>query len=196
MSRKKQGQKIATRKDDNDYPFGTGHWAKWTNVERLAWMRNFRDKLRDKYKDKLNVSDKEIAQLNTDVAALERVVAYEQTQPEFQPGWEDQPPREKLRLKRAWLDELCASGNAAEIGYTFAVIKQHRDAMDKYERDIAAWEKDAAARRQFEARKKLALLGLAQDMDSAGDAILDRLDATNTKAIFLPPDKKFGKKGN
>ena len=31
--------------NDDGYPFETGHWAAWTNVKRMRWMQNFRDRL-------------------------------------------------------------------------------------------------------------------------------------------------------
>jgi hypothetical protein len=69
---------MATNKTDDGYPFDTGDWARWTNVKRLNWLRNFRDKLRDKYKAKFGFTDEQIAKLDADVAEMERVVAAEQ----------------------------------------------------------------------------------------------------------------------
>ena len=52
-------------------------WAKWSNQERLDWMRNFRDKIRDKYAKTFDITDAQLEQLDEDVKELERIVEQE-----------------------------------------------------------------------------------------------------------------------
>jgi hypothetical protein len=63
-------------KDNDDAEF-TRRWAKMNNEERLAWLTNFRDKLRDKYKEKFDITDEQIEQLDKDVAEMEQIVEKE-----------------------------------------------------------------------------------------------------------------------
>lgn len=68
------------KKDDDGYPFDTGHWERWTNVERLAWMKNFRDKLSangNALARKLGLTDEQVAKIAADTAEMERTVARE-----------------------------------------------------------------------------------------------------------------------
>lgn len=64
-------------KYDPKKQFSEENWIRWTNEERLAWMVNFRDQLKNKFAKKLGVSDEEIKQLDADVEAMEKVVEQE-----------------------------------------------------------------------------------------------------------------------
>ena len=62
---------------DKDDEWWCQQWEKWNNEERLAWMRNFRDKLKAKYVKTLNVSQEELDRLDEDVAEMEKIVEQE-----------------------------------------------------------------------------------------------------------------------
>jgi hypothetical protein len=69
-------------RQEDGYPFDTGDWAKWTNVKRLNWLCNFRDRLRDKgattYYKRYGLSDEQMEQMERDVDAMEKLVEKEQ----------------------------------------------------------------------------------------------------------------------
>lgn len=114
-------------RNEDGYPFGTGDWARWTNVKRLNWMRNFRDRLTkddDILGRKLGLSDTDLRQIEADTAELEKIVAREQAQ------------------------------------------------------------------------RKIALLGLENEMNAASDRLLDAIDKARQKGIYLPPNTILGKKDN
>ncbi len=70
---------MAEKKDDN-YPFGTGDWERWDNSKRLAWLKNFRDKLRQDngaMAKKFAIVEAELKQVDACVAALELAVKAE-----------------------------------------------------------------------------------------------------------------------
>jgi len=53
------------------------NWDRWTNEERLAWMLNFRYQLKRKFAKKYGISDEQMKQMDADVEALKKIVAYE-----------------------------------------------------------------------------------------------------------------------
>jgi hypothetical protein len=57
--------------------FSEANWNRWTNAQRLAWMTNFRDTLRDERTQQLDVTEKDIEQLDRDIVAMKRVVEHE-----------------------------------------------------------------------------------------------------------------------
>lgn len=70
---------MAKKKDDG-YPFETGDWAKWSNEKKLAWLKNFRDKLRQDngaMAKKFAIGETELAQMDRDVQSLEIAVKIE-----------------------------------------------------------------------------------------------------------------------
>lgn len=68
------------RKDDG-YPFDTGDWAKWANVKRLNWIRNFRDRLHEPnsrtYYKRYGLTDEQMAKIEADTETMEKLVAKE-----------------------------------------------------------------------------------------------------------------------
>ncbi|MBK8467522.1 MAG: hypothetical protein IPL32_17025 [Chloracidobacterium sp.] len=70
------------KKQDDGYPFDTGDWARWTNVKRLNWMRNFRDRLLDEgastHYFNQGLTEADMMQIIADTAAMEKVVEQEQ----------------------------------------------------------------------------------------------------------------------
>jgi hypothetical protein len=142
MSKKRQGKKAAVREDDG-YPFDTGDWEKWTNRKRLDWLVNMRDKLRDTYKQKFNISDEKIAQLSADVEEMEKIVFAEEYNAAYQTARNAASPRESARLLGLLIDDICANGyyKARRIGLTDAQIDKMREDTDKYLAEIDEWER-------------------------------------------------------
>jgi len=70
------------KKQDEGYPFDTGDWARWTNVKRLNWMRNLRDRLLKEgsstHYSKNGLTEDDMKQIVADTAAMEKVVEQEQ----------------------------------------------------------------------------------------------------------------------
>ena len=62
---------------DEDDEWFTKRWRGWSNEERLAWMVNFRDKLKAKYAKKFNISQERLDELERDVKVMEQIVAQE-----------------------------------------------------------------------------------------------------------------------
>jgi hypothetical protein len=148
LSATKKKRNDLARKDDG-YPFDTGDWAKWTNVKRLNWLRNFRDKLRDKYKTTFGVTDEQIAEMDADVAAMEKIVEVEQSNPERAAGFKDKPPEEKLVLMRDYIDTVSANDfeKARLVGWTPVQVEDMRAAWDDWERQVAEAERIKKAKR-------------------------------------------------
>lgn len=192
MSKKKQGKKAAVRQDDG-YPFDTGHWEQWSNRKRLDWMVNMRDKLRDKYKEKFNISDEKIAQLSAGVEEYERVVFGEEFNAAQIAARNAPSPRESARLLGELIFELCDNDyyKARRIGFTDERIDEMRDELDKYLGEIEAWERRQRAND---------ILGIPRQAkppaDRSGDALIaqpgttfDDIDDTALKAALAAGDE-------
>lgn len=79
LSRSVETMKKKISKDD-DYPFGTGHWEKWSTSKKLSWLTNFRDQLRKNdgaMAKKLGITSVELEKLDKDVKSLEAIALYE-----------------------------------------------------------------------------------------------------------------------
>ena len=68
------------RKQNDGYPFDTGDWARWNNLQRLKWQKNTRDQLK---KDDFRLAKKyglmdRLDQIDKDIAEMENIVAREQ----------------------------------------------------------------------------------------------------------------------
>lgn len=133
---------------DDGYPFGTGDWEKWSNKKRLDWLRNFRDKTRDKYKDKFNISDEDIAKMSADIEGLENVVLHEEFTAAQAAARKATTPRETAKMIGELIDDVCANDyyKARKIGMTDADVDKMRADADKYLREIEEWERKQTAR--------------------------------------------------
>ena len=142
MSKKKQGKKTAIRQDDG-YPFDTGDWEKWPNRRRLDWLVNLRDKLRDEYKQKYNVSDERIAELSAGVEEYEKVVFGEEFNAAQAALQKAPSPRESAKLLGELIFDLCDKDyyKARRLGFTDERIDKMRADLDKYLGEIEAWER-------------------------------------------------------
>lgn len=78
MSGRKKQKRISYNPADQ---YSRENWAAWSNVKRLKWMHNFRDRLRennDEQARSLGITTTELDQLDKDVAAMEATVISEQ----------------------------------------------------------------------------------------------------------------------
>ncbi|MFZ1701380.1 MAG: hypothetical protein WBO10_02360 [Pyrinomonadaceae bacterium] len=134
---------------DDGYPFDTGDWEKWSSRKRLDWMINFRDKSRDLYKAKLNISDDDIAKMDADVEALEKVALYDEYMAAQQAARNAKPPSESVKMMGALIDDICANDyyKAKRLGLTDAQIDKMRVDTDKYSREVEDWERRQNAKK-------------------------------------------------
>ncbi len=146
MSKKNRGKRATVRPDDG-YPFGTGDWERWTNVKRLDWMRNFRDRMADEkantYYKRFGLTDEDMQQTIADTETLEKVVLGEEYTAAHAAARNASSPRESARLLGELIDDLCANDyyKARRIGLTSEQIDKMRADTDKYLADIDAWER-------------------------------------------------------
>lgn len=128
---------------DTGYPFDTGDWDKWSNRKRLDWAVNFRDKLRDQYKETLNVSDEQIEKYTATVDLLQKIVDIEESNPEAAPDYQDRSPWEKLEMRRAWLDDLSDNDyeKARVVGWTEENVERMKSDLDKWEVELKEWKR-------------------------------------------------------
>ncbi len=133
---------------DDGYPFETGDWEKWSSKKRLDWAINLRDKSRDKFKDKLNLSDEQIAEMSEQVEALEKVYLHEQFTAAQEAARKAPTPRESAKMLGELIYDLCANDyyKAHRIGFTDTDIEKMRADADKYLADIEEWERKQNAR--------------------------------------------------
>ncbi len=187
MSKNKQAKRATVRKDDG-YPFDTGDWEKWSNKKKLDWMINLRDKLRDKYKKTLNVSDESIAQMSVDIEAMKKVVLGDKLREEFDAAQttagKASSPRETARLLGELIDDICANDyyKARCIGYTDEQIDKMRSDHDKYLGEIEQWERRENAKK---------ILGFAPPAKPPTDKTGDTLRAQPGTTFDDIDDKAF-----
>jgi len=136
-------ENTAAFREDSGYPFDTGDWEKWSNRERLDWMINLRDKLRDTYKQKFNISDDRIAELSAGVEEYEKVVFHEEYTAAQTAVRNALSPRESARLLGELIFDLCDKDyyKARRLGFTDGQIDEMRAQADKYLAEIEAWER-------------------------------------------------------
>ncbi len=142
QSKDDSGKKPGRRRN-NDYPFGTGDWDRWTNKKRLAWMTNYRDQCRDNFKEKLNISDEDIDEITRDVEALEHIVLYEEFTAANVAARHAEPKIKGAIMLGEIIDDICANDyyKAKRLGIDSAQIDKMRADADKYLREIQDWER-------------------------------------------------------
>lgn len=178
MSKPKNRTKGAKARGDNGYPFDTGDWAKWSNQRRLDWMVNMRDKLRDKYKEKFNITDEQIEKLTAGIGEMEKAVAQDEFNAAQEAARNAKPPRESAILLGKLIDDICANDyyKARKIGFTDQQIDKMRADADKYIREIEEWERRENARN---------ILGFAPAPKKPDD---DTDDLTKLRAVMAFKD--------
>ena len=134
---------------DSGYPFDTGDWAKWSNRKRLEWLTNLRDKSRDKFKQTLNISDEDIAEMSANVEAMEKVVLNEEYVAAQKAARNAPTPRESARMLGELIDDICANDyfKAMQLGLTDEQIDKMRADADKYVREVEEWERRENAKK-------------------------------------------------
>lgn len=193
MPKPKKPAKGKKRIADDGYPFETGDWEKWTNRKRLDWLTNLRDKARDKYKDTLNITDKDIAQMDKDVETMEAVVIHEEYTAANEAARKAPSPRESAVMLGKIIDDICANDyyKARRIGITDEQIDKMRADTDKYAREIEEWERRENAKK---------ILGFAppakQTADDAADEIERRMIVDKFSDIDHMPLKKALESGD
>ena len=143
MSKQSSRSKGKNSVRDSGYPFDTGDWAKWTNQKRLDWTINFRDKLRDVYKEKFDVSDEQIDQLSAQVIELENAILVEEFTAAQVTARSAATPRESAKMLGEIIIDICANDyhKARRMGMNDEYVEQMRSDADKYLREVDEWEK-------------------------------------------------------
>lgn len=174
------------KKKDDGYPFGTGDWARWSNVKRLKWLTDFRDQLKKddcRGAKMFNLFD-ELDQIDKDVADMEKVV--EQEQADHRLGLVKTPQEfiAYISMKQqAWVE------SGSDMTRKPVQTQQEIDHLKKMITDVETADAFIQALDLLQAQLK-------QEYNATADRLMEMLEKNGPKGVYLSPKDILGKKGN
>jgi hypothetical protein len=176
-------------KDDDGYPFDTGHWASWTNVKRRDWMRNFRDRMLDEGSTthylRYGFTEADMQQIVADTAAYEKVVADEQAA-RHQLSRVKTP--QDLIAYIAWKQQRWVA-NGSDMADQPRMTPEEGEHIKKLFTDVKTADAFIQAIDFYQAQLK-------QEYNATALSLMDILDKNGKKGTYLTPSDILGNKGN